>query len=323
MEEIDLSIIIPVYNVEKYLRSCLISILRQGLNEERYEIILIDDGTPDNSFGVIEDLTNQNAHIHVFHQSNRGPSAARNLGVKNAKGKYILYVDSDDLLIENRLPLLLDIAINSQADLVVGDYVVQSEEETTPIIIKENKSFNTIIKTGEELFLEDLDPHECYIWRTLYRKDYLNNTGLAFCEGISFEDIPYLQECYIKAGKCIRTDYPFYIYRRRHNTLSSAINTTTVLDINRVIEKVWKLTLSDDVTSKEVDRLKDNLFITFSLNMWYISNIKDIFKARKEVINDLKNRVPDLKFTKGLKQRFVTFCYKNLPQTYLKVRSIF
>ena len=86
MKEIDLSIIIPVYNVEKLIRSCILSLLRQGIDENNYEIILIDDGTPDNSFGAIEDIIKQHDFIRVFHQKNLGPSSARNLGVKKAKG---------------------------------------------------------------------------------------------------------------------------------------------------------------------------------------------------------------------------------------------
>ena len=321
MEEKDLSIIIPIYNVENYIRSCLISILRQNLDEKSIEIILIDDGTPDNSIGIIEDLIKQHHCIQVFHQNNQGPSAARNLGVRKAKGKYILYVDSDDLLVENSLKPILDAAINTNADLIVCDYIVLLEDENISNEIKNVNTFKAVIKNGHQLFLEDLSPYECYIWRTMYRKGYLEESGIEFAEGICFEDIPYLQECYLKAGKCVRMSYPFYIYRRRHNTLSSAINKKTVLDINRVIEKVWQLTKTKNLSSAERKRLKDNLFVTFSLNMWYISHIKSICKDRNEIIKDLKKRVPNLFFTNGLKQITVSFFYSYMPNTYIKIRS--
>lgn len=322
MEEKDLSIIIPIYNVENYIRSCLISILRQNLDEKSIEIILIDDGTPDNSIGVIEDLIKQHHCIQVFHQNNQGPSAARNLGVRKAKGKYILYVDSDDLLVENSLKPILDAAINTKADLIVCDYIVQLEDKNPPNEIENVNTFKAIIKNGHQLFLEDLDPDECYVWRTMYRKGYLEDIGLEFCEGISFEDIPYLQECYIKAKKCVRASYPFYIYRRRHNTLSSAINTQTAWDLNKVIEKVWHLSKINGISLEEQERLKDNLFATFSLNLWYIAHIKAIYKDRNVIVTDLIKRVPDLYFANGLKQKIVSFCFRNMPMIYLKIRSI-
>ncbi len=316
-----LSIIIPVYNVEKYIRSCVNSLLKQDIDKEYYEIILIDDGTPDNSFGVIEDLIKQNTNINVFHQKNKGPSAARNLGVKKAKGEYILFVDSDDLLNENSIREILDIAIETKADLVVADYLVQNEEDRIITSIKQPTSLNISIKNGHELFLEDLDPNECYVWRTLYRKRYLENIGLQFYEGISFEDVPYLQECYLKAGKCVKINFPIYIYRKRHNTLSSAINKKTILDINQVIAKLWKLAELDNISHKERERIKDNTFITFSLNLWYISHIKSILPERKELVEDLKNKVPNIWFKNGLKQLFVSIMFRYFPSIYLKVRS--
>lgn len=106
-----LSIIVPVYKVEKYIRSCIESIFMQGLDDEEFEIIIINDGTPDNSMGVIEDIINQHKNIKVINQENQGLSVARNKGIVAARGEYILMSDSDDLLIYNSLKPLLEKAL--------------------------------------------------------------------------------------------------------------------------------------------------------------------------------------------------------------------
>jgi glycosyltransferase involved in cell wall biosynthesis len=118
-----LSIIIPVYNVEKYVRSCLESIFQQGLDEADFEIIIVNDGTKDRSMEVIEDIISQHSNITVIDQENLSLSVARNNGIAAAKGEYILMPDSDDLLIENSLKPLLDKALETKADCVVADFL--------------------------------------------------------------------------------------------------------------------------------------------------------------------------------------------------------
>ena len=102
-----LSIIVPVYNVEKYIRLCMESIFKQGLDENDYEVIIVNDGTPDKSMEMITDIIVAHQNIHVINQENQGLSVARNNGIAAAKGEYIQFLDSDDLLIDNSLPYLI------------------------------------------------------------------------------------------------------------------------------------------------------------------------------------------------------------------------
>ena len=318
-----LTIIIPIFNVEEYIRTCLLSVLNQGLEEEDYEVILINDGTPDNSLGVIGDLIESHNNIKVVEQSNKGLSVARNVGIANANGEYILFIDSDDLLIDNSLSKLLDIAIESKADLIVADYIVHSEESDLFIPISHSKEIKQHIKFCTEPFLVDLKKREYNVWRTIYRRQFLISNKISFVEGITFEDSPFTFECYIKAKKCVRISYPFYIYRRRHGTLSSAINKKSVLDMNKVIEKSWELSNLKDISQQIRELLFDHIYAIFSLNLWYISQHHDILKDREEIVNDLKSRVPNINFSNGFKQRMVSFFFKTMPCTYLKIRSYF
>ena len=99
----DLSIIIPVYNVEKYIRACFESVYRQNLKEDSFEVIVVDDGSEDDSIALIEDIIDQHSNITIVSQTNQGLSCARNIGLKNAIGRYVLFLDSDDLLVDGCL----------------------------------------------------------------------------------------------------------------------------------------------------------------------------------------------------------------------------
>jgi len=321
MQEKLLSIIIPVYNVEQYIHTCLESLLNQGLEDDAYEIILIDDSTPDGSIEAIADLRAQHTNIKVLRQKNQGPSAARNLGVRQAAGKYILYVDSDDLIFPQSLKVLLDSALKEDADLVVADYIEKGEEDALPIRIERAEPPHMSVMTGHELFMDELSPEECYIWRTLYKRAYLEKIQLRFIEGISFEDLPYLQECYLKAGKCIRIKYVFYIYRKHHGTLSTTINHKAIYDLNKSLEKIWQLAHSDAFTLEERERLKDNMFAVFSKMLWYVSHSPQLLANRRTFVQDLKSRIPNLTFQHGRKQRMVSWFFRVMPCSYLKVRS--
>ena len=133
-----LSIIVPVYNVEKYIRSCMESIFRQNMDENVFEVIIVNDGTEDRSMEVIQDIINEHSNITVINQENLSLSVARNNGIAKAKGEYILMPDSDDLLIDDSLSLLLEKAIESKADLVVADFLEMTNEEIVTMFAGEN-----------------------------------------------------------------------------------------------------------------------------------------------------------------------------------------
>ena len=169
---IQLSILVPVYKVEKYIRPFFESIFRQGLPDDCYEIIVVNDGTPDRSMEVVADLLEQHGNTIVINQENQGLSVARNNALEMATGEYVLMLDSDDLLVDGSLPLLLDKALTTKADLVVADFVNKSDDELETF----EPIQNDIIweeKTGRKLFMENLSPYACYVWITLYTRHFL------------------------------------------------------------------------------------------------------------------------------------------------------
>ena len=199
----DLSIIIPVYNVENYIRACLGSVFRQNLEEDSFEVVVVDDGSEDASIERIKDIIDQHSNITVVSQINQGLSAARNTGLKNAIGRYVLFLDSDDLLVDGCLSELLISADNYSVDLLIADFVKLSDQEIGDTSRLNNHSCQPLVLNGREAFVHYLNPSQCYVWRTLYRKSFLENNNLIFIPGIYFEDIPFTIECYLKIEKAL------------------------------------------------------------------------------------------------------------------------
>lgn len=174
MSELRLSIIIPVYKAEAYIRPCVESLFRQGLAETQFEVILVDDGTPDRSIEVLEELLAAHACIRVIRQENQGVSVARNTGIGASRGKYLLFVDADDMLVDDCLGRMLDVAERNRLDMLKGGLkkaesgmMEQIRNNWVPASFAESE-----VKTGEQAFIEDYDPMEGYCW--------------LYCSGVNF-----------------------------------------------------------------------------------------------------------------------------------------
>ena len=315
-----LSIIVPVYNVEQYIRPCVESIFKQGLDEKAYEVILVNDGTKDTSFGVIEDIIRSHSNIIIVEQNNQGLSAARNTGMTKATGDYVLFVDSDDLLIENTLGKLTEELYKNSPDILYAGFVKMTNEEIDAGTMKPQEDFTCRETTGRKSFLEDYDASQCYAWRAFYKKAFLETNRLRFIPGIYFEDVPFTTECYLKAGKCVRTDYTFYIYRQRPGSIVSAINKKKVMDFHHVIARLWELR-KQNLTSAEARQLMDAISTTFSIEMWYVSHIPELYAEKEEIIADLKEKVPHLSFQGSLRQRLKSFLFKYAPTLCVKLHA--
>lgn len=320
-----LSIIIPVYNVEKYIRPCLESIFRQGLDEERYEVIIINDGTKDNSIEVVQDIICHHSNITLINQENQGLSVVRNNGIAIAKGEYILMPDSDDLLIDNSLAPLLDAAISTKADLVVADFLKLNDEE----ILKEinnthnQKEFTYEEKTGERLFLEDLNPYQCYVWRTLFRREFLLESNLKFVPGIYIQDVPFTHECYLKAKKCLRSPWFLNIYRIGHESATYCYNKKKMIDFCTAIAKTWELKNIPKQTPTKLKKLENDVYISFSVMICSCVHAIHKESERLEIIDYLHQKAPDLNFQNGYKEKIVTFMFRNIPHTYIRLRYLY
>lgn len=320
-----LSIIVPVYNVEKYIRPCFESIFKQGLNDSDFEVIIVNDGTKDNSMEMISDIINQHDNITIVSQENQGLSVARNNGIAIAKGKYILMPDSDDLLIENSLKPLLEIALEFQPDLVVADFLNMTDEEIEHTNSNELQQKSLIYKekTGEELFIQDLDPYHCYVWRTLFRREFILENDLSFVPGIYIQDVPFTHECYLRAKKCIRTSWLLNIYRRGHESATFSFTPKKAKDFCTAIAKTWELTSIKGLSPKIQHKLREDIYTSFSAMIWIIVHKIERVSDRIDIIDSLKQQAPDLWFSNGIKQNIESYMYRQIPHLFIYLEYIY
>lgn len=183
MSNIILSVIVPVYNVEKYLKKCLDSVLNQEI--DNYEVIVVNDGSQDNSQSIIDQYVNQNPSIiKSLIKQNGGLSSARNYGVKHANGEYICFIDSDDYVEKNHYKKMLELAIKDDADLVVTDFEYVWENNPSKKLYKHGIETENI-DYRKAMFLSPL-----FSWNKMYRKKLFDDLECKYPEGLWYEDIP-------------------------------------------------------------------------------------------------------------------------------------
>jgi len=317
-----LSVIIPVYNVENYIRPCIESIYRQGLHENNFEIILINDGTKDHSMEMIADIISLHSNIIVLEQENQGQATARNNGLAHAHGEYVIMIDSDDLLIDNTLMPLLEKAQIYDTDLTIGNFLELHDEEILCLHFSTPKEMIVQEKTGNELLIE-LNPHQCYIWRIIYKRDFLTENDIKFTPGITYEDVPFVHECYIKANKCQIVTWPFYIYRKGHESTTFSFSEKKGKDFSISITKTWELTNLDGLQTEIRHKIENDVFTSFSV---LISTISHCTKSQKEricIIDYLSQKTKDINFKNGRKQKIINFLFKNMPHAYINIHYLY
>lgn len=192
MKQPILSIIVPVYNVEPYLERCLLSCLHQDIPQDDYEIIVVNDGSTDGSLQVAERVAKENGNVVIISQKNGGLSAARNTGMKHARGKYFMYVDSDDYLFDNVLSSLLTIVENNDLDVLSFWTCFEVNGKTWDT---EHQPFDEHrVYTGEYALLHGMRIDS--VWQCVYRAGLIKELQLEFPEGRNHEDIPFDMKLY-------------------------------------------------------------------------------------------------------------------------------
>lgn len=209
-----LSIIVPIYNVEPYLRRCVDSLLSQDLPEEEYEIILVDDGSPDNCGVIADDYAASHKNVRVAHQNNLGISEARNTGIGMAHGEYIQFVDSDDYLEPDVLGTLVAKMDEDQLDVLRFNYQNVNEQYEVFEPYKDSKPFVDYcdkICTGSSFLAERLG-YACYTVQFMMRHSLFEQSDLRFKPGIYFEDTEWTPRMLQMAKRVTSIDTMVYNY---------------------------------------------------------------------------------------------------------------
>lgn len=209
-----------MFNAEKYLEKCVESLLNQTV--ENYEIILVDDGSNDKSVEICDKLSAQNEKVIALHKKNSGPSATRNCGIDSAKGEYILFADSDDLVDNNYIELLTSPLISDEYDLVVSGFIAEHSKEK-----KEKKSLsdNSDKDFEKQEFFELINSQLIYyVWNKCFKREIIIKNKIRFDESLRYcEDLCFVLEYIRHMEKKIRYINRFpYIYFIRQSSVTGS-----------------------------------------------------------------------------------------------------
>ena len=213
------SIIIPVYNVEQYIEHCLKTVIQQVYNY--LEIIIIDDGSTDNSGKICHRMAEIDNRISIIHQTNSGLSAARNKGIELSKGEFICFVDSDDYLSPYYVQILLETALLTNSDIVTCGFVrgKKTDYEFSKETVK-----NAVTLTSDDALkiwhgkYKDL---ETISWNKIYRRSIFEN-GLRYPVGMYFEDVPTIHRQFFEAKQITYIENKLYYYFQRKTSIMHA-----------------------------------------------------------------------------------------------------
>lgn len=221
-----ISVIVPIYKVEKYLKKCVESILEQTYSN--LDIILVDDGSPDNCGDIIEEFRKKNERIRTIHQKNGGLSDARNSGIKIAKGKYIVCIDSDDWIEKNMIEVLYKDIINTNSDISVCEFV---EEDDLQNILSAKKYNNEIIEFSSKEALKSLIKQDIltnHAWNKLYKASLFE--GIEYPKGQLMEDVSTTYKLFEKANKIVYQNTSLYHYIQRGTSILGNITEKRIND---------------------------------------------------------------------------------------------
>ena len=291
---IKVSVIVPVYKVEKYILKCLDSILNQTLID--IEIIVVNDCTPDKSFEICKKYASNYKNMKLVEKDeNTGLSDTRNVGLQEAIGEFISFIDSDDYIEENMLELLYEKAVNENLDIVVCDVKKVYENSDKQVVVK---SFLSPVFESEEFIISP--PMAC---NKLFRKKMFDEE-FKFEKGLLYEDLDLIPSLILKAKKIGYVDIPLYNYLQRSGSIMYSNNfNEKLLDIFKVLDRV----------SNKFEKYNKYLNYEKEIEFLYISHLLRTATLRFLCYNDVDEYL--VKINNIIKERYPSW---NKNKYYLK-----
>lgn len=310
MKREKISIIVPIYNVEKYLERCVDSLVNQTY--ENIEIILVDDGSPDYCPQLCDEYAKKDSRIVVIHKKNGGLSDARNYGLCKASGEYILYVDSDDYIELDSCEKLVNGMANN-VDMVVGAY---KELRNNKVIEKRHSNLlQDKIYDAKEYVISATKCDEWYApaWLNLYRRSFLIENNLYYKVGFYFEDIEMLPRLFLANPRVTYVDYPFYNYVIRENSIMTSQRSPEKIQMSLEIYSEWMQLFSE---------LDDQLYKSYLYGIlvkYYIAT------ARQRKIYGWRVSGLDFsfawKYSLNKKEKLKSVLFNCFPKQYVKMTN--
>lgn len=285
---IDISVIVPAYNAENYIKTCLNSLINQTKKE--IEIIVINDGSTDNTLDILNEYKNKYGDaIKVISQKNQGLSVTRNNGIKIAQGKYVAFVDSDDYIKDNMLEILFNKAIEKDYDVVVCNvdciYPKKVSKISSGITFNSN---NLSAMQKKEMFLNMY----VAVWNKLYKRELFDDENISFEPNIWFEDVLFFHKIIPKIKSIAFVNEYLYKYVQRENSITYTYS-NKLNDIKFVLENILKYYKENNLFEKYKDEL-EYMYVRYM----FATYIKRLAKSKDKErflagVEDVKQRVND------------------------------
>lgn len=232
-----ISIIIPIYKVEKYIRGTLESIYDQKFDEHEFEIICVNDGTPDNSMQIVNEFAFKHNNLHIINQENQGLSCARNAGLRIAQGDYIWFVDSDDKITSDAFDVICECTKRYKTDILGFDIMRISEgngtENIQKILFSKQNLYSQILQIQDYFHCIHIAP----VQRFVFNKKFIEENKLSFCPGIIHEDMEFMGRCIILNGTMTLINKILYLYLiRSSGSIMSTLGMKSLLSRFKIID---------------------------------------------------------------------------------------
>ena len=286
-----ISIIVPIYNTDCYLRQCLDSIINQSY--KNFEVLLVNDGSVDDSAMICKEFAEKDSRIRYFEKENGGVSSARNLGLKNVKGNYITFVDSDDWIEENYLEVLYNALKENEVDVAISthkDFNMDDNLYYLPFYSEEQLHTLDIGKVSRDEFLE-LFPElsslnhdfNCAVSK-LFKADVVKN--LLFDESINYgEDLDFFFNLYLNVSSIYYVNQPTYIYRQHQTSASNNCLESHAISEIRIYEKILKKIMEIGILNHSyIEKFK--IILYFRLSQFPDSQVLKSYESFISVMSD-------------------------------------
>ena len=308
-----LSIIVPLYNSAKWLDKCLTSLVQQDIPDSEYEVICVNDGSPDNSEEIALSYAQKYKQIKVFSQENKGASGARNTGLRNAVGQYVTFVDPDDYVEPNGYGRLIRQMEDENLDMLRFNYQMVDEQYN---VVEKPRSAQLIDYSSEIMegnrFLGQRLGLACFIWTFIYRTSLLKDNDIWFCEGDYYDDTPWTPRVCRAASRVNSIDVVQYYYLQREGSLVKSS------DPKSIKKKMDGRFLLIDLLQEQMRSVNDKDAMNWYQGMMahvVLSALTSVATNDYENVNAVVNKLKDLKV-------FPLSYNNSLPNVVKKLRMV-
>lgn len=282
-----ISIIVPIYNSEKYLNKCIDSLINQ--TEKNIEIILVNDGSTDNSEEIIKEYKDK--RIKYYKNKNQGIGKTRNFGIEQATGSYIMFVDSDDYIEKNACEKMYNKAVNENLDVVLCDFYKEYDNGNIEEI-HTNSFNNSSLKENPNIITDYLCP-----WAKIYDRKLIIDNNIKFVENLKYEDAPFVIKALCTAKKIGKIDECLNYYLI-HDNSETTVRDKKCFDILQIIDIIRNYTSNFDYLKEKIDELTVRIITNYTIQQRQQSSQETAMDFIDKAFDYLKEEVPDYKNNK-------------------------